>query len=238
MAPSNPGFDKRRIFEGHALFAGMAPAELDQLIAHARIERHAPHANIFAKGAPGHGMMAVLDGQVKICSPSPDGKEVVLNVVEAGGVFGEMALLDGKDRSADAVALTECELLLVDRRDFVAFLERNPRFCIRLIALLCERLRRTSEQVEDVLFLDVPGRVAKTLLRLAQQHGKPSDDGTLIDLKLSQRELGGMAGLTRESVNKQLRRWQAEGLIALKGNAITLLDEDRLADLALGGDED
>ena len=110
--------------------------------------------------------MVVVHGRVKVCSHSEDGKELVLNLINAGEVVGEIALLDGADRTADAVTLTETELMVLERRDFVPFLQRHPDACMRLFAVLCERLRKTSELLEEALFLEGSSRLAKRLVYL------------------------------------------------------------------------
>lgn len=228
--------DKRKLLEGHFLLGRLQPEELAKLSSYTRIVRYAANDTIFLKGSPGTGMMAVVTGRVKISSPSPDGKEVILNVINPGEIFGEVALLDGKERTADAIALTACELLVLERRDFLPFLRSNPDVCIRMLGILCERLRRTSEQVEDILFLDLSGRLARALVRLAQTHGERGTDGIRIALPLSQRQFGEMVGLSRESINKQLNAWQREGLIALDKGRITIRGMqalERLADPAL-----
>src|SRR5258708_6377764 len=111
--------DKRQALAGHFLFRHLSEAEVDGLLTRARVQRHKAGAVIFRQGDPGHGLVAVLSGEVKITSPSVSGKEIVLNIINPGEVFGEIALLDGKARSADAVAIAACELLVIDRRDFV-----------------------------------------------------------------------------------------------------------------------
>lgn len=227
-----PAIDKRKLLEGHTLLRELKPAELDQLASYARIVRHRAGDTIFLKGSPGTGMMAVVEGRVKISAPSPEGKDVILNVIEAGEIFGEVALLDGKARTADAAAMTDCALLVLERRDFLPFLRSHPDVCIRLLSVLCERLRRTSEQVEDILFLDLPGRLARALLRLADSHGERVAAGLRIALPLKQREFGEMLGLSRESVNKQLNEWQRQGAITLDGGKITIRDAATLKRLA------
>src|SRR5262249_26345289 len=157
---------------------------------YARVERFRKGATIFHKGDPGSGLMAVLAGEVKISVPSAEGKEAVLNVIPAGSVFGEIALLDGRPRTADAVATEDCDVLVLDRREFVPLLRANPDLALRLMELLCGRLRRTSEQVEDVMFLDLEGRLAKALLRLAGEQGRGGAPATQV--RITQRELGQM----------------------------------------------
>ncbi|MGQ0662418.1 MAG: Crp/Fnr family transcriptional regulator [Pseudomonadota bacterium] len=176
------------------------------------------------KGSPGQGMMAVLSGRVKVSSPAPHGKEIMLNVINPGEVFGEIALLDGKERTADATAMSDCELLVLNRRDFVPFLERNPALCIRLLGVLCERLRHTDQQVADLMFLGPAARLAKALLQLAETPGEHSPGGTRIALKGTQRELGNRMGLSREGTNKQLRRWGNTGIVGLGRGFVTFKD--------------
>jgi CRP/FNR family transcriptional regulator, cyclic AMP receptor protein len=231
MIGSTP-IDRRAILRNHALFAQLTSGEIDQLLAHAHAAHYRHGDIIFHKASPGTGMMAVLAGQVRISAPSPDGREIVLNMINPGEIFGEIALLDGKDRTADAAAQTDCELLIIERRSFIPFLIGNPEVALRLLAVLCDRLRRTTEQVEDMLFRDLPSRLAKKLLSLAATSGERSEGGLRVATRLSQRELGAMVGMSRESVNKQLRQWQIEGVIASEHGCILLADERTLQNLS------
>ena len=156
--------EKRQIFQRHFLLGKLSSDEIDALISYARIERYPAGREIFAKGSPGQCLMAVLRGRVKISSLSVGGKEVVFAIFNAGDIFGEIAVLDSEERSADATAMTECELLVLDRRDFLPVLEGHADLCMILLRILCRRLRQTTEQVEDVMFLDFESRVAKVLL--------------------------------------------------------------------------
>jgi CRP/FNR family transcriptional regulator, cyclic AMP receptor protein len=160
---------KRDLFQRHFLLGKLEPGEIDTLATRARVASYRVGQEIFAKGSPGHTMIAVLRGDVKIVSPSPTGKEVVLNAIHAGEVFGEIAVIDGEERSAGAAAMTDCELLIIDRRDVLPMFERHPEICMILMQILCRRLRRTSEQVEDVLFRSLEARMAKALLQLAER---------------------------------------------------------------------
>ena len=216
--------DKRKVFASHELFSRFSPAEIERLVSFSHARAYGAGEMIFEKGLPGQGLMAVLSGRVRISSPSPEGREIVLNIIHPGQIFGEIALLDGKERTADATAMEACELLILERRDFVPFLEKHPDICLRLIAVLCERLRRTTEQVEDVLFLDLQARLAKTLLHLVDAHGRPVSNGVALGAKLSQRDLANMIGASRESVNRQLSLWEEDGLISRDRGAITILD--------------
>ena len=224
--------NRRELLAQHFLLAQLAPAELDRLVAMAGERQFKSGQTIFQKGDPGTSMSAVLQGRVKISAYSEDGKEVILNIVEPGQIFGEIALLDGKERTADATAMGPTTLLVLERREFIPFLERNPKIAVRLIEVLCERVRRTSEMVESVAFLEYSARLAKLLLRLAESYGEDVEDGVRINLKISQQDLGNLIASTRESVNRQLNAWAEEGVIDLERGQITILDSDALEDLS------
>jgi CRP/FNR family transcriptional regulator, cyclic AMP receptor protein len=220
--------EKRQIFERHPLFGKLSRDEIDTLLHYVRVERYPAGYEIYAKGDPGQSMMAVLRGTLKMTSVSPEGKEVVFNIMNPGDIFSEIAFLDGGERSADAVAMTSCELLVLNRRDFMPILEKRADICMILLRILCQKLRQTSEQVEDVMFRHLESRVAKALLQLAESvrlHGLQS---TSIELHLSQRELGSMAGGSRESVNKILQNWHRQGLIDLGKASVLIRDIEAL----------
>ncbi|HUK58192.1 MAG TPA: Crp/Fnr family transcriptional regulator [Stellaceae bacterium] len=189
----------------------------------AHIRRFAAGDQIFRMGAPGSSMMAVLSGQIRISISSPDGKELLLAVLHPGEVFGEIALLDGKERSADATAMTACSLGVLDRREVMVFLERHPEAWPRIVEVLCERFRENTQHAAEVSLMQLPARLAKALLRMDAEHvgGKP----------LSQRDLGNLVGAARESVNKCLNEWQRRGVIRIDDNSIAILDRTALDEL-------
>src|SRR5262249_19573634 len=156
------------------------------------------------KGAPGNGMMAILRGEVRISVLGPDGRQITLTTMSEGDIFGEIALLDGGDRTADVVAITDTELLVIDRRSFLPFLERHPAVANKLLVALCQRLRRTTQQVEDLALLDLSARLAKRLIGLAETKGQKTDGGIKIATPLTQGALADMVGTSRESINRQL----------------------------------
>jgi CRP/FNR family transcriptional regulator, cyclic AMP receptor protein len=223
---------QREVLRRSALFARLGDGETDAILAHARVAKYAEGDQIFAKGDPGNSMMAVLKGRVSITTPSDDGRQVVLTVMREGDVFGEIALLDGKERTADVTAATDCEILIVPRRSLLSLLERRPDICIDLMLVLCERLRRTNEQVEDLAFLDLEARIAKVLVRLAEENGAGAPNAKPVGIKISQRALGELVGGSRESVNKHLHDWKRSGIIAIEKGAIVIRDLDALAELA------
>ena len=212
----------------------MSANEIDALISYARVERYPAGREIFAKGSPGQSLMAVLRGSVKISSLSDSGKEIVFTIFHAGEIFGEIAVLDGDERSADATAMTDCELLVLHRRDFLRVLENRADLCMILLRILCRKLRLTTEQVEDVMFRHLESRVAKALLHLAESAGLQGVHGRSVELHVSQRELGSMAGGSRESVNKLLQIWHRGGLIDLSKGSIMIRDAEAIKRLAGG----
>ena len=159
---------------------------------------------------------------LKALTTSDEGDDVVFSILGEGEVFGEVALLGRPQRTATVTAITACELLVIDRRDFLQFLRTHPEAAIELLAVLAERLKRVSELVEDTLFLNLPVRLAKKLVHLARSYGERVDDGIKIDLKLSQEEWGDLVGATRESINKLLREWNETGLITLEHGYVVI----------------
>ena len=224
--------DRQKLLRDHPLFSGLPAEIIERLSSYAVLKNVKRGATIFAKGDAGNSLFAVCDGTVKIASPSAAGKDAVFNLVQVGGIFGEIALLDGRPRTADAVAATNCQLMVIDRRDFLPLVRSQPELAVRIIDVLCARLRHTSEQVEDVIFLDLPARLAKTLLRLADNGGTPKDS----KLTITQREIGQIIGMSRESTNKQLRLWQERKWIRLERGGISILQPSALATIAEAGD--
>ncbi|HXC91241.1 MAG TPA: Crp/Fnr family transcriptional regulator [Stellaceae bacterium] len=216
--------EKRQIFERHFLLGKLSSREIDALLRYSRVEHYPAGEEIFAKGSPGNSMMIVLRGSVRISSISLTGREIVLNIIDAGQIVGEIATLDGGERSGDAVAKSDCELLVLNRRDFMPFLENRADICLMLIKILCQRLRQTSEQVEDLQFRHLEGRIAKALLHLSERSGRPAAEGRVLELHMSQSELGNIVGSSRESVNKQLQAWQKAGFIDLAKGSIVIRD--------------
>ena len=215
---------KRDALLASQFFRAMRVEDLDEIIGFATERRFPRGTVIFGKGDPGTSMMAVLVGRVRASNVSADGKEVTLNVIGPGEVFGEFALLDGKPRSAAVTALEDTTVLVVERRNFLPFLLRNEMMVERLLVVLCDRLRRTSASLEEIALFELPVRLARLLLKLAADYGRPVPDGggTRIDMKLSQRDLSTLVASSRESVNKLLRVWREDGAIDLIDGHIVL----------------
>ncbi len=219
---------KREALLGSAFFRSMRAEEIDEILAFA-VERRFPRgATLVSKGDPGSSMMAVLAGRLRIGNVSAEGKEVTLNVIGPGEIVGEIALLDGKTRSADVVATEDTTVLVVERRDFLPFLYRHDTLVERLLVVLCDRLRRTSGALEEIALFDLPARLARMLIKLAADYGRPDGEGVRIAMKLSQRDLSNLVASTRESVNKQLKVWRDSGIIDLVDGHLVVLKQDSL----------
>ena len=223
---------KRELLAKLPLFAGLAPRELDALAAVTRTRALAAHEELFHKGDPGSQVYGVVEGTLKVVTTSEAGDDVVFNLMGAGDVFGEVAVFCEAERTATVVALRECELLVIDRRDLLAFLRSHPDAALALMAVLAQRVRSLSELVEDTLFLNLPVRLAKKLVAYAESHGQRTPEGVRIDLKLSQEEWGDLVGATRESINKQMRAWTDQRLIRVDHGYVVLLRVEALEALA------
>jgi CRP/FNR family cyclic AMP-dependent transcriptional regulator len=202
------------------------PELFDKLSSYAVTQTVKRGATIFAKGDPGNNLFALRTGAVRIHVPSSRGKDAVFCLLHKGEIFGEIAWLDGQQRSADAIAITDCELLVVERCNFVPLVHSHPEIALKLIEILCERLRRVSEQVEDVTFLELPARLAKALHHLAESGSRTKDGRKIV---ITQRDLGQMIGISRESTNRQLRSWEHQKWLRLERGGIVLLAPEALA---------
>jgi len=207
ISPADRG---RKLLEKCALFGSLDEKARRDITGYAVPRSFKAGDSICRLGDHGDSMMAVVVGSVRISRPTSRGKEIILADLGSGELFGEIALLDGKPRSANVVALTNCELMVLERRNVVPFLERNPAACMKLMEILCARIRRSDERMSDIAFFNLPVRLAKTLLNYQP------DVRVGAKLSLSQSELAEMAGATREKVNRCLRDWQRQGIIDLK----------------------
>ena len=225
---------KLSILRRHPYFADLEAEAFEQLCRYAKHSTLKRGAMIFAKGDPGVSLFAVISGTVKISISSPDGRSAILNLIGAGEIFGEIALLDGSARSADATANSNCELFTIDRREFIPFVRSQPGLAMKFIELLCTRIRWTSDQVEQVILQNLPGRLASALLRLTEKH-KLAPQGRTI--AITQQEISEMVGMTRESINKQLQVWAKLNWLRLERGGIVVLAPDAIAAIAAAGSE-
>lgn len=217
--------ERLTFFRNHPIFGIFGPEMLQQLRAQTRVRNVVRGTTVFSKGDPGSSLFAVVEGQVKVISFSAEGKYAVFNVLSAGDIFGEIALLDGGERTADVIAITDCRLLVIERRDFLPLVHSRSDVAQKLIEVLCARLRNTSRQVEEVMFLELSAKLARILLRLG-------DDTNGQRIAMTQTEIAQMIGASRESTNKQLRDWHSLNWIHLERGEILLIDRDALAGVA------
>jgi CRP-like cAMP-binding protein len=210
-----------------SFLGGLPETLIDQLAYRAHIKRYKKGETIIARGDDGDSLMILLGGMVKISNVTTDAREIILNFLGKGDVIGEIAILDGAPRTAGAFAVDDTEALVLYRRDLLPVLLASPDAMLELIKILCEKLRSASAIVEENS-LPMAARAAAGLLRLADQHGRLAKGETLIDLKLSQRDLGSYLGLSRENVSRQLGLFRAIGMVRIEGAEIVILDRDGL----------
>jgi CRP/FNR family cyclic AMP-dependent transcriptional regulator len=193
-------------------------------------EKRVPRSGIiFSEGETGDRMYVVLDGKVKLGQTSPDGRESLLAVLGPGEVFGELSLFDPGPRTATATAITDTVVVGLGHGDLRPWLTGRPEVAEALLQALAQRLRRTNEALADLVFSDVPGRVAKQLLDLADKFGQPGPDGVLVHHDLTQEELAQLVGASRETVNKALADFTQRGWIEVDQRQVLLIDMERLA---------
>jgi CRP/FNR family transcriptional regulator, cyclic AMP receptor protein len=220
---------RRQLLSKHFLISTMPERALDELVKFSTVARFEQHRNIFSKGEPGDCLYGILSGRVRIYSISPEGHEITLNVMEAGDLFGEIAILDRRTRTASASAMESTDLLRIHRDHFLPYLKANPDLILRMLSLVCDRLRWASSTIEDAAFLSVPARLAKRLLFLADHHHKPEQRD--ITVPVSQHDLAKLVGTSRETVNKQLALWRSSGILDTARSAIVIRNCVALRDL-------
>ncbi len=217
----------------HDFFASMSDDTMEELLALTQTKTIKSRQAIFRQGEDGDTLYVILSGRVKIATTAVAGKETVLCFMGPGDVLGEIAVLDSGVRTASAVVIEEARVLALRQAVFLTFLEKHPKVALHIIRVLCGRLRSTDEFVEQMTTLQAGPRLAKALLRLADQYGKPqASGGILVDIKLSQANLGAHAGLMRENVNRQLKMWEDEGVLEGKGGVIILHRPESLEEIA------
>jgi CRP/FNR family cyclic AMP-dependent transcriptional regulator len=226
---SSHNADKRTLLKSTYLFAKLNARHIERLAA-CVVSKSVPRTTtICAKGDPGSSLFVICRGTVKITSPSVDGHDALFNLISKGDILGEIALLDGGTRTADAVAITDCEFFVIERRDFLPLMREEPEIALRMIEILCGKVRQTTEQAENLMFLSLPARLAKALLRLSDSgDGRPCERKAVI----TQKDLGNLIGMSRESTNRQLRMWEEQGWVRLERGGIVVLSPTALEPIA------
>jgi CRP/FNR family transcriptional regulator, cyclic AMP receptor protein len=202
------------------LFSGLGAESINKIAALCHTQYLAAGGILFLKGDSGDALFGIRRGQIRIETGSADGGRLTMNVLGAGDVFGEIAVLDGQTRTADAIAGEASELFVVRRNEFLSYLESEPRVALKLIALLCQRIRWASDRFEESVFLPLQVRLARRLCALATDFGS--------EVHISQEQLGIYVGAARESVNRQLQQWRQQGILEISRGRILLLNANRL----------
>ena len=219
---------KKDLLSEHFLLRHMSNADLEKLVEHSITKTYDDGATVFKRGDEATSMMVVVDGKVQISSPRLEDDEIIFATMHVGDVFGEIALIDGHQRSADAIALEKAE-----RDDFLGTLEHNPQLCIDLLKVLCKRIRQTNKLLEDFTILDLQRRLAKRLVYLNQSTGQDNSSGVSFTVRIQTEELIAMMGVSHDAIINQLQLWSNEGFVDLDKDWIVVKDQDQLKKITL-----
>jgi CRP-like cAMP-binding protein len=220
--------EKRGVLQSHCLFGKLNLKQIDRLVSCIVEKRVRRGSVVFAKDDPGSSLFAIVEGTVRITVRSVDRHDAVFKLMTKGDIFGEIALLDGRPRTADAAAITDCDMFVIERRDFLPVVREEPEIALKLIEILCARLRQTTQQAESLMFVHLPGRLAKALLRLSAGE----DVGREPKIAVTQKDLGNIIGMSRESTNRQLRLWEKNKWVRVERGGITILSVESLERIA------
>jgi CRP/FNR family transcriptional regulator len=216
------------VLAGAPLFSALDTDGADALRASMQEFRFSKGDNVFSEGDPGDRLYVVSDGKIKLSHAASDGRETLLAVMGPGDMFGELSLFDPGPRTASATAVTDTTLLGLGHQSLRAWLTGRPEVAEALLRALAQRLRRTNDALSDLVFSDVPGRVAKALIELGMKFGQTRADGLFVEHDLTQEELAQLVGASRETVNKALADFAARGWLRLESRSVTIIDLERL----------
>jgi CRP-like cAMP-binding protein len=211
------------------LFTALDDADSASLLANMVSVKIAKGTILFAEGDGGDQLYVIAEGKLKLGTSSGDGRENLLSILGPGEMFGELSLFDPGPRTSTATAVTDAKLLSLGQEKLLPWLAENPKVALQLLARLAQRLRRTNEAVGDLVFSDVPGRVAKALIDLGERFGKKTDEGLFVHHDLTQEELAQLVGASRETVNKALADFAGRNWLKLDGRAVLITDFERLS---------
>ena len=213
-----------------SLFADCEQAELSDIIARGNVRSYKPGQELMAQGEQGRTLFIVIRGLARVSMLAANGREIILDYAEAGHVLGEIAFLDGGERTASVIAIDPVEALVLTKTAFAEIIDKHKGLSLRLLKAMARRLRQNNAVIEaDRAYTSGP-RLARFLLRLMM--GDSSETGNQLKIALSQGELGNFAGMSREQINRQLSAWVDNGIVALKGGRVTILDREALANVA------
>ena len=221
-----------KILSRSFLFADLPQGHLLTALKNCQCLRLPEKKEVYRRGEPGKEMCIILSGGVKVSTQSPDGKEIIFDLLSEGDFFGELSVLDGEPRTATVTTLAPSVLVVLEQSFFVPFLEANPTTAIRLLHLLAHRLRAMDTFLEEVLFLDSETRLAKRVMALRNIYGKATGNATKNELKISQQDIASLVGITRERVNKLLKKWEEAEIVSLQHGCLTIQNPSLLQKLA------
>lgn len=221
----------RAFLVANTFIGAMDEASVDRVVMHGRAIRYRKGELIFSRDDPGDALHVVMSGTVKVHNSTNEGREVVLNFLRSGDLVGEIAVLDGGPRTASATMIEAGEIFRVGRRDLMPVLSASADALIEVVAILCEKLRSTSDTVETNL-RKLDARFAAGLMRLCQAYGRRTASGIAIDLAANQTDLGAYLGLSRENASRQIAKLARAGIVRVDGTVLMVLDEGAVARLA------
>lgn len=229
MTPAADPGNMAEILARSGIVQGVEPAAVSALIAQLQPMDFPRGHTIFAEGEPGDRLFIIVSGKVKIGRRSPDGRENLITILGPSDMFGELAIFDPGPRTSSVTTINEVRAVSMDREALRAWIVGRPEIAEQLLRVLARRLRRTNNNLADLIFTDVPGRVAKQLLQLVQRFGAQAGSGLRVTHDLTQEEIAQLVGASRETVNKALADFTQRGWIRVEGKSVVILDPERLA---------
>lgn len=220
--------EAKKFLKNVPLFSDFSEEELDKLLAISKEKTYPKDSIIFQRDEIGNFFFLICSGKVKVILETEEGKEGILSILYPKEFFGEMSLLDGEPRSASIVALEDTSVLLINRDDFLNLLYKHPEIALKILKTLSLRLRKANRQIETLMFLDAPGRIARTLIDIAEEKGKKTEEGICIDLEFTRQELGNLIGVSRETTIRVLRSFEEGGILSIERNHIIIRDIEKL----------
>jgi CRP/FNR family transcriptional regulator/CRP/FNR family cyclic AMP-dependent transcriptional regulator len=214
--------DERELLRTVPLFSELNDEAISSLERLSTRRRYPKDTVVFFENEEGDSLFMIMDGRIKVTILGDDGREIILTMLGAGDLFGEMALLDNEPRSATAIAVEESELLLLHRNDFQTVIVENPAISAALIKVLSARLRRANHQISTLALLDVYGRVARVIMDMAREEGRRLKDGRIAFRRATHQEIANRIGTTRETVTRMLKDLERQGLVKIEGREIVL----------------
>lgn len=213
------------------LFDGMSPSEMQEMEKITRMEEVKKRQPLYLTGDPSSNVYLLKKGRVKIANTAPSGKEVTFDILEPGEIFGELDVLEDAPRSTSAETLDDALICVIPRKDFDQYLAMHPNVTIKLTKLIGLRLKKIQSRVEDLVFRDVPARLAHLLSELSKTDGVAEKQGVRLKVRLTHQEMANLIGCSRETVSTIMGQFRDQGLIQMDGRTITIVNEKGLSRL-------